>query len=66
MGYDGSRLACIRVRSVVVRELLLILWCITDVSVQKRRIVLARDVYCMSRMPLLVVLDHFKDQQFML
>lgn len=45
MGYDGSRLACIRVRSVV-----------------KRRIVLARDVYCMSRMPLLVVLDHFKDQ----
>lgn len=50
MGCDGSRLAYIRVRSVVVSELLLILWSITDVSVQKRKIVLARVVYCMSRM----------------
>lgn len=66
MGCDGSRLAWIRARGVVVRELLLILWSITDVSVQKWSIVLARVVYCMSRMPLLVVLDHFTDQYFML
>lgn len=61
MGCDGSLLAYIRVRSVVVSELLLILWSITDVSVQKRKIVLARVVYCMSRMSLLVVF-RFKDR----